>query len=97
MFMSGDNLHGKQPDIRYSVNIHDEDEWEKMSTNEKMEIMSPAINNWENEYLKDNKDKLSKQQIDILSGRDLKSHEGMIYGTMYADWKRRKGFDKELG
>ena len=34
MFMSGDNLHGKQPDIRYSVNIHDEDEWEKMSINE---------------------------------------------------------------
>ena len=43
------------------------------------------------------KSKLSKQQIDILSGRDLKSHEGMIYGTMYSDWKRRKGFDKELG
>ena len=44
--MSGDNLHGKQPDIRYSVNIHDEDEWEKMSINEKMEVMSPAIKKW---------------------------------------------------
>jgi len=94
--MSGDNLHGEQPDIRYSVNVHHHEEWEKMSLSEKMKIMSPAIKNWENEYLKDNKDKLSKQQIDILSGRDLKSHEGMIYGTMYADWKRRKGYDQEL-
>ena len=94
--MSGDNLHGEQPDIRYSVNVHHHEEWEKMSLSEKMEIMSPAIKNWENEYLKDNKDKLSKQQIDILSGRDLKSHEGMIYGQMYADWKRRKGYDQEL-
>ena len=94
--MSGDNLHGEQPDIRYSVTVHHHEEWEKMSLSEKMEIMSPAIKNWENEYLKDNKDKLSKQQIDILSGRDLKSHEGMIYGQMYADWKRRKGYDQEL-
>jgi hypothetical protein len=94
--MSGDNLHGEQPDIRYSVNVHHHEEWEKMSLSEKMEIMSPAIKNWENEYLKDNKDKLSKQQIDILSGRDLKSHEGMIYGQMYSDWKRRKGYDQEL-
>ena len=94
--MSGDNLHGEQPDIRYSVNVHHHEEWEKMSLSEKMKIMSPAIKNWENEYLKDNKDKLSKQQIDILSGRDLKSHEGMIYGQMYADWKRRKGYDQEL-
>ena len=94
--MSGDNLHGEQPEIRYNVSVHTHEEWEKMSLSEKMKIMSPAIKNWENEYLKDNKDKLSKQQIDILSGRDLKSHEGMIYGTMYADWKRRKGYDQEL-
>ena len=94
--MSGDNLFGEQPDIRYNVSVQTPEEWEKMSLSEKMKIMSPAINNWENEYLKDNKDKLSKQQIDILSGRDLKSHEGMIYGTMYSDWKRRKGYDQEL-
>ena len=94
--MSGDNLHGEQPEIRYNVSVHTPEEWEKMTLSEKMEIMSPAIKNWENEYLKDNKDKLSKQQIDILSGRDLKSHEGMIYGTMYSDWKRRKGYDQEL-
>ena len=95
--MSGDNLHGEQPDIRYSVNVHTDEEWKSMSLSERMEIMTPAIEKWEIDYLKENRDKLSKQQIDILSGRDLKSHEGMIYGQMYSDWKRRKGFDEELG
>ena len=52
-----------------------------------------SIQNWENEYLKENRDKLSKQQIDILEGRELKSHEGMIFGQMYADWKKQKGFN----
>ena len=94
--MSGDNLFGEQPDIRYNVSVQTPEEWEKMSLSEKMKIMSPAIKNRENEYLKDNKDKVSKQQIDIRSGRDLKAHEGMIYGTMYSDWKRRKGYDQEL-
>ena len=94
--MSGDNLHGEQPDIRYSVNVHTDEEWKSMSLSEKLKIMSPAIAKWESEYLIMQKSKLSKQQIDILSGRDLKSDEGMIYGSMYADWKRRKGYDKEL-
>ena len=52
-----------------------------------------SIQNWEKEYLKENRDKLSKQQIDILEGRELKSHEGMIFGEMYADWKNQKGFN----
>ena len=52
-----------------------------------------SIKNWENEYLKENRDKLSKQQIDILEGRELKSHEGMIFGQMYADWKKQKGYE----
>ena len=47
------------------------------------------IPNWEEEYLNDMKDDLSKQQIELLDGRDIKAHEGMIYGEMYADWKRR--------
>ena len=51
------------------------------------------IPNWEKEYLNDMKNNLSKQQIELLEGRDIKSHEGMIYGQMYNDWKRRKGFD----
>ena len=47
------------------------------------------IPNWEKDYLDTMKDNLSKQQIELLEGRDIKSHEGMIYGQMYADWKRR--------
>ena len=94
--MSGDYLHGDQPDIRYSVNVHTDEEWKSMSLSEKLKIMSPAIAKWESEYLIMQKSKLSKQQIDILSGRDLKSDEGMIYGSMYADWKRRKGYDEIL-
>ena len=48
------------------------------------------IPNWEKEYLKSMRDKLSKQQIELLNGRDLKADEGMIYGQMYSDWKRRR-------
>ena len=51
------------------------------------------IPNWELDYLKENKSKLSVQQIELLQGRDIKSHEGMIYGAMYRDWKQKKGFD----
>ena len=47
------------------------------------------IPNWEKDYLESMKGNLSEQQIELLSGRDIKSHEGMIYGEMYADWKRR--------
>ena len=50
------------------------------------------IPNWETEYL--NKDvELSKRQKEILNGSELKSHEGMVCGGMYADWKRRKGYE----
>ena len=48
------------------------------------------IPNWEKDYLNDMKDDLSKQQIDLLSGRDIKAHEGMIYGEMYADWREKR-------
>ena len=94
--MSGDNMFGEQPNIRYNVSIHTDEEWKAMSLGERMKVMSPAIEKWESEYLTMLRTELSKQQIDILSGRDLKSHEGMIYGSMYADWKRRKGYDKDL-
>ena len=93
MFMSGDNLHGKQPDIRYSVNVHHHDEWEKMSLSEKMEVMSPAIKKWELDFLQKNRNKLTKREVAILEGDKLKSHEGMIYGRMYAQWKIDCGFD----
>ena len=48
------------------------------------------IPKWEEEYLNDMKDDLSKQQIELLDGRDIKAHEGMIYGEMYADWKEKR-------
>ena len=53
------------------------------------------IPNWEKEYLTMDVS-LTKRQRAILEGDEIKSHEGMIYGTMYSDWKRRKGFDKDL-
>ena len=52
-----------------------------------------SIQNWEKDYLKSNRSKLTDQQVDILEGRELKSHEGMIFGEMYADWKKQKGFN----
>ena len=90
--MSGDNLHGEQPDIRYNVKVHHHEEWESMSLSERMEVLSPRLDKWELEYLRENKNKLSKQQIELLEARDIKSHEGMIYGQMYNDWKNQKGF-----
>ena len=91
--MSGDNLLKDQPDIRYSVDVRHHEEWQKMSLEERMKILSKAISNWELTYLKENKDKLSKQQIELLQGRNIKSHEGMIYGQMYRHWKEQKGFE----
>ena len=49
------------------------------------------IPNWEKEYLGMARSDLSKQQIELLEGRDIRSHEGMVYGQMYRDWKDRKG------
>ena len=51
------------------------------------------IPNWEKEYLQMARGELSKQQIELLEGRDIKSHEGMIFGGMYSDWKKQKGYD----
>ena len=47
------------------------------------------IPNWEKDYLDSMKDNLSKQQIELLNGRYIRADEGMIYGQMYADWKKR--------
>ena len=52
------------------------------------------IPNWEKEYLKSMRDKLSKQQIELLEGRDIKAHEGMIYGEMYSDWKFKQSLSE---
>ena len=50
------------------------------------------IPNWEKEYLAMDV-QLSKRQKELLEGDNIKSHEGMIFGGMYADWKRRKNYD----
>jgi len=57
------------------------------------EKMLKEIPNWEKSYLDMVKSDLSKQQIELLEGRDIRSHEGMIYGEMYNDWKLRRNFN----
>lgn len=57
------------------------------------EQMLKEIPNWEKSYLDMVKSDLSKQQIELLEGRDIRSHEGMIYGQMYNDWKLRRNFN----
>ena len=91
--MSGDNLHDPQPEIRYSVDIHHHEEWEEMTLSEKLKVAIPSIKNWEKDYLQKNKSKLTKREIAILEGDAIKSHEGMVYGRMYAQWKKDSGFD----
>ena len=49
------------------------------------------IPNWEKEYLSMDLS-LSLREKELLKGDDIKSHEGMMYGRMYADWKVRKGY-----
>ena len=46
------------------------------------------ITNWEKEYLTMDVT-LSKRERELLGGSPIKSHEGMVYGRMYADWKER--------
>ena len=50
--MSGDNLHGKQPNIRYNVDVQHHEEWEKMSVSEKIQVSIPSLNNWEKDFFK---------------------------------------------
>jgi len=47
------------------------------------------IPNWEKSYLESMKGNLTKRQIELLEGAKIGAHEGMIYGSMYSDWKRR--------
>ena len=54
-----------------------------------------ALARFPEEYKEMRKGKLSKRQIELLDGAEIKSHEGMVFGQMYADWKVRKGFDNE--
>ena len=56
------------------------------------EQMMKDIPNWEKEYLTMN-GQLSKRQIELLNGAEIKSHEGMVFGGMYSDWKKKKGYE----
>ena len=47
------------------------------------------IPNWEEQYLAMNVN-LSTREKELLKGDPIKSHEGMVYGRMYRDWKDRK-------
>ena len=51
------------------------------------------IKNFPIEYKERMNGLLSKRQIELLDGSPIKAHEGMVFGGMYADWKRRKGYD----
>ena len=59
-----------------------------------------AIPQWESEYLRMNKNLTGEKEIlkgknrekEILKGDSIKSNEGMVFGRMYADWKKQKGF-----
>ena len=63
------------------------------NTGSKEEEMIEDIANWEKEYPTMEGVKLSKRQKEILDGDEIKSHEGMVFGRMYVDWKKRRGFD----
>ena len=52
------------------------------------------IPNWEEQYLAMDVN-LSIREKELLKGDPSKSHEGMIYGRMYRDWKDRKEIDWE--
>ena len=53
--------------------------------------MMKDLPNWEKEYLSMNKN-LTDREKELLKGEPIKSHEGMIFGRMYADWKEQKGY-----
>ena len=53
------------------------------------------VPNWEKDYLTMDP-QLTKRQRALLEGDDIKSHEGMLFGAMYADWKKRKGVESEI-
>ena len=53
------------------------------------------IPNWEKEYSSMEDVEITKRQRELLGGAEIKSNEGMVYGAMYSDWKKRKGYDVE--
>jgi len=58
----------------------------------KKEQMMKDIQDWEREYLAMDVN-LTKREIELLKGDPIRSHEGMMYGRMYGDWKIKKGYN----
>ena len=54
--------------------------------------MLNAIKQWETEYPTMEGIKLTDQQKRILL-KGPEHNEGMVYGSMYSDWKKRRGYD----
>ena len=55
------------------------------------EQMKKDLPTWESEYLAMGTE-LSKREKELLQGADIRSHEGMVYGLMFRDWKVKKGY-----
>ena len=47
------------------------------------------VPNCEKDYLS-LEPQISKRQRELLEGAKIGSHEGMLYGQMYSDWKKRR-------
>ena len=60
-----------------------------------MKDIAKRIAQFPQEYKELQQGKLSKRQIEILDGDDLKSHEGMMFGQMYSHWKELTNEDTE--
>ena len=52
------------------------------------------LENWEQEYSVMDVPRTEREQ-ELLDGGDIKSHEGMVYGRMYSDWKTIKGYSND--
>ena len=63
-----------------------------LTQSRKMRIKTEEIEQWEKEYLSLKKG-LSDRERALLQGDPIKSHEGMLFGSMYSDWKKQKGLD----
>tara|TARA_Y100001970_G_scaffold211166_1_gene257750 strand:+ start:3886 stop:4068 length:183 start_codon:yes stop_codon:yes gene_type:complete len=60
-----------------------------------MSNIAKRIAQFPQEYKELQKGKLSKRQLEILDGADLKSYEGMMFGQMYSHWKQLTNEDTE--
>ena len=58
------------------------------------EEMLRDLPNWESEYLRMNKN-LTDREKELLKGDAIKTHEGMVFGRMYAELEKTKGYDYE--